>query len=223
MKELLDYAQNARAHAMQQAEAVQQAQAAGGGIGAVMAALGMDYGTDYVKRVDCPSCGGPKKLASASAYVYCDYCGALADFDFSRACSDASMAVPGPEYAKLVNGLQPQLKAALQAGDRESYRALQRQIFEAYATACPRALSHRISDPDYRANLVDFMAAQQRGQRLRSRVCRPHGRNEGQGRRPRVDRGHDGPPHRRPELPRSGRGVRTPSGSRQPDLRCCQV
>ena len=136
MKELLDYAQNARAYATQQAEAVQQAQAGGGGIGAVMAALGMDYGTDYVKRVDCPSCGGPKKLVSASAYVYCDYCGALADFDFSRACSDASMPLPGPEYARLVNGLQPQLKAALQTGDRESYRALQRQIVEAYAAAC---------------------------------------------------------------------------------------
>lgn len=158
MKELLDYAQNARAYATQQAEAVQQAQAGGGGIGAVMAALGMDYGTDYVKRVDCPSCGGPKKLVSASAYVYCDYCGALADFDFSRACSDASMPLPGPEYARLVNGLQPQLKAALQTGDRESYRALQRQIVEAYAAACHRALSHRISDLDYRANLVDFMA-----------------------------------------------------------------
>src|SRR5262249_25096119 len=138
---------------------VQQARAGDGGVGAVMAALGMDYGSDYVRRVDCPSCGGPKKLASASAYVYCDYCGALADFDFSRACSYLSTTLPGPEYAKLVNGLQPQLKAALHTDDREHYRALQRQIFAAYATACPRALSHRISDPDYRADLTDFTAA----------------------------------------------------------------
>ncbi len=153
-----DQAWNAQAQAVLQTEAVGQSRPGGPGIGAIMAALGMDYGVDYVKRVDCPSCGGAKKLASPSAYLYCDYCGTLADFDFMRACSDVSRTPPGPEYANRVNGLQPGLKAALQARDRDGYRALQHQIFDAYATACPHALSHRISDPDYRQQLLEFLA-----------------------------------------------------------------
>jgi DNA-directed RNA polymerase subunit RPC12/RpoP len=153
-----DQAWNAPAQALLQTEAVEQSRPGGGGIGAIMASLGMDYGVDYVKRVDCPSCGGVKKLASPSAYLYCDYCGTLADFDFIQACTNAAQTPPRPEYAHLVNALQPRLRTALQARDRDDYRALQHQILDAYATACPHALSHRISDPDYRHKLVAFMA-----------------------------------------------------------------
>src|SRR5262245_54348612 len=39
----------------------------------------------YVKRCSCPTCGAPKKLASVTAYVYCDYCGSLIDYDFRQA------------------------------------------------------------------------------------------------------------------------------------------
>jgi LSD1 subclass zinc finger protein len=156
--DLLTFARDAQAQARHQAEAVQHAQQGGGGIGALMSALGMDYDSDYVKRVECPSCGGPKKLPSPSAYVYCDYCSALADFDFRRACADAGSALPGPAYVQLVNGMQAQLKAARQAGDQEAYRQHQRQIFDAYVTACPQALSHRLADPVYRTQLIDFMA-----------------------------------------------------------------
>jgi Zn finger protein HypA/HybF involved in hydrogenase expression len=69
----------------------------------------------FVKRCRCTVCGAPKKLTSVTAYVYCDYCGSLADFDLHRACEGSTL--PGPEYRSLVNGVQPQLKAARAAGD----------------------------------------------------------------------------------------------------------
>ena len=139
-----------------QAQAQARPQLAGGGLGELMASLGMDYGSDYVMRVDCPSCGGPKKLPSPSAYLYCDYCGALADYDFQKACQGRTL--PGPQYTRLVKAWQADLRLAKATGDRGTYRVVQRRIFDAYVKACPTALSHRIADPEYRAKLVDYMA-----------------------------------------------------------------
>jgi DNA-directed RNA polymerase subunit RPC12/RpoP len=111
----------------------------------------------YVKRCGCTVCGAPKKLPSINAYVYCDYCGSLADYDLHRACETSTM--PGPEYVRLVGALQPQLKAAKAAGDSERYRQLQRQLFEAYVANCPMAVSHRAkADDAYRNQLIVYMA-----------------------------------------------------------------
>src|SRR5205814_3290522 len=89
--------------------------------------------------------------------VYCDYCGSLADYDLHRACETDTM--PGPEYVRLVNGLQPQLAAARAAGDSGRYRELQRQVFSAYVTNCPMAVSHRArADELYRDQLIGYLA-----------------------------------------------------------------
>ena len=110
--------------------------------------------TDYVKQCDCPSCGAPKKLPSPTAYLYCDYCGALADYDFRKACERATP--PGPAYMQLIREVQPQLAAA--KGDAAAYRALQERIFDTWVTECPNAVSHRVGDPTYRGQLVAYLA-----------------------------------------------------------------
>jgi hypothetical protein len=46
--------------------------------------------TDVVKKVDCSRCGAPKRLPSKTAYLYCDHCGSLIDYDFGW---------PEPRYA----------------------------------------------------------------------------------------------------------------------------
>ena len=175
VRDLEAYARSAQAQAQQQMAALQQSGAleqfmggqgqgtAGGasgetGTGALLRALGIEWSSDYTKRVQCPNCGGPKKLASPSAYVYCDFCGALADYDFRRACSDSLTLPAATEYAQTVNGLQPEAKAALATGDKDRYREIKRHIYEAYARFSPHSLSHRIADPDYREKLVEFMA-----------------------------------------------------------------
>ncbi len=41
--------------------------------------------SEFVKQVSCPACGAPKRLPSKTAYLYCDHCGALVDYDFRLA------------------------------------------------------------------------------------------------------------------------------------------
>ncbi|TMM15602.1 MAG: hypothetical protein E6G01_09825 [Actinobacteria bacterium] len=154
-------AEQLRTAALQQAQQLQAGAAGSGGGGAdwVRRLRSVLSGPDagYVKRCTCTFCGAPKKLPSTNAYVYCDYCGSLADYDLHRACETDTM--PGPEYTRLVNGLQPELKAARAAGDTTHYRELQRQVFGAYVTNCPMAVSHRAkADEDYRNDLVAYLA-----------------------------------------------------------------
>jgi hypothetical protein len=158
MADLAKYGVGAQAQAEAQMAAVQQAGQSGGGIGAVMAALGMQYSSDYVKRVDCPTCGAPKKLPSTSAYLYCDYCATLADYDFRRACEGAGTMSPGTaEYAQTVNSANAEAKAALQGGDKDAYRAAQNKLWEASITHRPQQWSHRLGDPEYEAQFIQYM------------------------------------------------------------------
>ena len=49
--------------------------------------------------------------------------------------------------------------AALAAGDRDTYRDLQRQVYEAYTANVPIAVSHRAkNDSGYLAAYANFMA-----------------------------------------------------------------
>jgi DNA-directed RNA polymerase subunit RPC12/RpoP len=115
-----------------------------------------DHG--YVKRCSCVVCGAPKKLPNATAYVYCDYCASLMDYDLRQACTGDTAV--GPAYAAAVNSAQAASQASIAAGDREGYRALQRQVYVAYVLHVPMAVSHRArNDPAYRSAYVDYMAA----------------------------------------------------------------
>jgi len=156
-------AQSMQAQAMQQAAALQQAaQSSGAEVGsgnwvrAVLAILAPPQ-PGFVKRCSCAVCGAPKKLPTVTAYVYCDYCASLMDYDLRRACEGDK--APGPEYAATVNAAQAASRAAVQAGDRDSYRDLQKRVFEAYVTHVPSAVSHRArNDQAYRHAYVAFMA-----------------------------------------------------------------
>jgi len=122
----------------------------------VMAILGPPE-PGFVKRCTCAVCGAPKKLPTVTAYVYCDYCASLVDFDLRRAGEGDT--APGPQYAATVNGTHAAAQAAVAAGDRDTYRDLQKQVYQAYVTYVPMAVSHRAkNDPGYRSSYVDYMA-----------------------------------------------------------------
>jgi DNA-directed RNA polymerase subunit RPC12/RpoP len=111
----------------------------------------------YVKRCTCTVCGAPKKLPTVTAYVYCDYCASLADYDLRRAGEGDT--APDPAYAATVNSTQAAARQAAAAGDRDTYRGLQKQVFEAYVTGVPNAVSHRArNDRGYRDAYVAYMA-----------------------------------------------------------------
>ncbi len=54
-----------------------------------------------IKLTRCPSCHATKAQRSPTTYVYCDFCGVLADFDFQLAISDTRSKLPGPQYEEL--------------------------------------------------------------------------------------------------------------------------
>ncbi len=106
-------------------------------------------------RSTCPTCGAPRTRPSPTAYVYCDHCGELADYDFARAC-ERPLERPGPAYEAIAAALAPKLAAA--SGDIAAYRAVQRELYAAWVDACPGATPVRIRDPDYRAAYIAALA-----------------------------------------------------------------
>lgn len=118
-------------------------------------------GPQYVKRTRCRSCGAPKVQRSLNAYVYCDFCGLLIDWDFQACLADKRSRLPGPTYEALLRSLGPKLSAAKAAQEHDAYRAAQVTIWDAYATACPAALPPRVGDPAFRKKLVAWQADSQ--------------------------------------------------------------
>jgi DNA-directed RNA polymerase subunit RPC12/RpoP len=91
--------------------------------------------------------------------MYCDYCGALVDFDF-RALVRGSTTIANPaDYARTMNEIGGRSREARETGDRDTYARLRRQFYDAWLTATPKAASHRIGDPHYRAAFIDYSVA----------------------------------------------------------------
>lgn len=104
------------------------------------------------RRSRCGHCGGIKELPSQTAYVYCDFCGELCDYDFERA-KDASRTfeLPGRDQ------LERRLEQARAADDRATYRKLQARQYAHIATQ-PAMTSPRMADAAYREAWIAFMA-----------------------------------------------------------------
>jgi hypothetical protein len=72
--------------------------------------------SDFVKQVDCVQCGAPKQLPSKTAYIYCDHCGALTDYDFRIANFDTSAALTNQVFVFLSSPVQPAADIAVATG-----------------------------------------------------------------------------------------------------------
>jgi len=168
-KQMQAQAMQVQAQAMQQAAALQHGTAQQGSQAGPTAQAGsMTWARQvlailappqpgFVKRCTCVVCGAPKKLPTVTAYVYCDYCASLIDYDLRRAGEGDT--APDPLYAATVNSTQAAARQAAAAGDRDAYRGLQRRVFEAYVTGVPMAVSHRArNDSGYRDAYAGYMA-----------------------------------------------------------------
>ena len=168
-KQMQAQAMQVQAQAMQQAAALQHGTAQQGSQAGPTAQAGsMTWARQvlailappqpgFVKRCTCVVCGAPKKLPTVTAYVYCDYCASLIDYDLRRAGEGDT--APDPAYAATVNSTQAAARQAAAAGDRDAYRGLQRRVFEAYVTGVPMAVSHRArNDSGYRDAYAGYMA-----------------------------------------------------------------
>ncbi|HVU60865.1 MAG TPA: hypothetical protein VHD58_04320 [Mycobacteriales bacterium] len=112
---------------------------------------------DFVKQVDCPQCGGTKRLPSVTAYLYCDYCGALMDYDFRMANAATNAALTNTVYHHLAAPLQAPMIVARNATDADSLRECYRTIFTEWVKQCPQAVSPRCADEDFRARMVTYL------------------------------------------------------------------
>lgn len=115
--------------------------------------------TQFVKKTTCHNCGGAKTLAPKTAYVYCDFCGSLTDYDFQKACENPQSAMPGPAYEALIRETNADAQLARQTKDKDKYYEIQARLFDRWVELCPNAVSPRAKkDPEYRAQLVKYMA-----------------------------------------------------------------
>jgi len=115
--------------------------------------------SNFVKRVNCSQCGAPKSLPSPTAYIYCDYCGALMDYDFRMANANTNAGLTNTVYHRLYAGLQGPILAARLKGDKDAARALYRQLFTEWLKECPLAVSPRAqTDLAFREKEIAYLA-----------------------------------------------------------------
>ena len=121
----------------------------------------VDFGRQHrVLASRCPACAAPRTRPSPTAYVYCDHCGALMDYDFGVALS-VPIERPGPAYEAARARMGVTLAEVRERGDIAGYRGLQRTLFGAWVDAAPTGAPPRIKDPAYRAAYIAWLAEAQ--------------------------------------------------------------
>lgn len=118
--------------------------------------IGAVYGPgNLVRGRRCHRCGGLKATRPSSAYVYCDYCATLFDYDPASAVADPSALDPDMVDRELHAVSGEALGRAAAAGDRAEYARITRWRCEVATEVCPAAYSPRVRDPSYRRQLID--------------------------------------------------------------------
>jgi DNA-directed RNA polymerase subunit RPC12/RpoP len=124
------------------------------------ASAGLAAHSQFIKRVSCTRCGAPKTLPSATAYLYCDYCGALIDYDFRIANADTNAGLTNTIFHRILAGVQAPLDQFKARGDQVAYRNLFRQVYAQWVQECPLAISPRArSDAAFRERFIDYQVA----------------------------------------------------------------
>ncbi len=113
----------------------------------------------FIKRVNCSQCGAPKSRPSTTAYMYCDFCGSLMDYDFRLANANTNAGITNTIYHRIIATVQMPLAQAKARGDRDAVRQIYKQVFTQWLQECPNAASPRaIKDMDFRGQLIDYFA-----------------------------------------------------------------
>lgn len=113
----------------------------------------------FIKRVSCSQCGAPKSLPSTTAYIYCDYCGSLMDYDFRMANANTNAGLTNTVFHRLIARVQMDLAGAKARADRDAYRQIYRQVFTEWLQECPMAASPRAkTDMAFRTQLINYFA-----------------------------------------------------------------
>ena len=113
----------------------------------------------FIKRVSCPQCGAPKSRPSTTAYIYCDFCGSLMDYDFRMANANTNAGITNTIYSRIIMTVQIPLAQAKARNDHAAVRQIYRQVFTQWLQECPNAASPRaIKDLDFRQQFIEYCA-----------------------------------------------------------------
>jgi DNA-directed RNA polymerase subunit RPC12/RpoP len=113
----------------------------------------------FIKRVSCSQCGAPKSLPSTTAYIYCDFCGSLMDYDFRMANANTNAGITNTIYSRIMMTVQMPLMQAKARNDRDAVRQIYKQVFTQWLQECPNAASPRaIKDMEFRKQFIDYCA-----------------------------------------------------------------
>jgi len=113
----------------------------------------------FIKRVSCSQCGAPKSRPSTNAYIYCDFCGSLMDYDFRMANANTNAGITNTIYSRIMMTVQMPLMQAKARSDREAVRQIYKQVFTQWLQECPNAASPRaIKDMEFRKQFIDYCA-----------------------------------------------------------------
>lgn len=111
----------------------------------------------FIKRVNCSQCGAPKSLPSRTAYLYCDYCGSLMDYDFRIGNAGTNAGLSNTVYHRIFATVRAQMAQARARGDQEECRRIYRWIYTQWLQECPMAVSPRAShDMEFRERFIDY-------------------------------------------------------------------
>jgi DNA-directed RNA polymerase subunit RPC12/RpoP len=113
------------------------------------------YGpANLVRARRCHHCGALKAIPPRTAYVYCDYCATLFDYDSAVVRDDPSALDPEDVDRALGKATRDQLAAARAAHDLAEYGRICAWVSEVSTEVSPLEYSPRIRDPEYRRRFV---------------------------------------------------------------------
>jgi DNA-directed RNA polymerase subunit RPC12/RpoP len=113
--------------------------------------------SQFIKRVNCSQCGAPKSLPSRTAYLYCDYCGSLMDYDFRLGNAGTNAGLSNTVYHRIFATVQFQMAQARARGDQEECRRIYQHVYTLWLQECPTAVSPRANrDLDFRERFVHY-------------------------------------------------------------------
>lgn len=113
----------------------------------------------FIKRSTCEECGAPKTLPSKTAYLYCDYCGALVDYDFRVANAGTNAGITNTVYEQIVAPYQVAMAQAKASRDYPGYRQIMLYVFQEWIKGCPEAVSPRAkTDLEFRDRMIRYCA-----------------------------------------------------------------
>jgi DNA-directed RNA polymerase subunit RPC12/RpoP len=113
----------------------------------------------FIKRSRCARCGAPKTRPSKTAYLYCDFCGALVDYDFRIANEGTNAGITNTIYSQIMAPYLGNAATAKARYDYEAYRQLMLYVFQEWITRCPNAVSPRAkTDAEFRDRMIRYCA-----------------------------------------------------------------